>query len=141
MANSRHQEGQPHDHDGSSNDRAARNRETKKSYNGMVEMHMTKFRWSTSSPQHNDAKHHDELILKVLAFVELLHACGKMFFLKFEFLDFFSKPFIIQSQLIINMNALYGNFPLVVVVGVLDPTAHPGLPLEVLFGVGRCYRL
>jgi hypothetical protein len=27
------------------------------------------------------------------------------------------------------------------VVGVLGPTAHPGLPLEVLFGVGRCYRL
>jgi hypothetical protein len=27
------------------------------------------------------------------------------------------------------------------VVGVLGPTAHPGLPLKVLFGVGRCYRL
>jgi hypothetical protein len=26
-------------------------------------------------------------------------------------------------------------------VSVLGPTAHPGLPLEVLFGVGRCYRL
>jgi hypothetical protein len=26
-------------------------------------------------------------------------------------------------------------------VGVLGPTAHPGLPLEVLLGVGRCYRL
>jgi hypothetical protein len=26
-------------------------------------------------------------------------------------------------------------------VGVLGPTAHLGLPLEVLFGVGRCYRL
>jgi hypothetical protein len=26
-------------------------------------------------------------------------------------------------------------------VGVLGPTTHPGLPLEVLFGVGRCYRL
>jgi hypothetical protein len=26
-------------------------------------------------------------------------------------------------------------------VGVLGPTAHPGLPLEVFFGVGRCYRL
>jgi hypothetical protein len=26
-------------------------------------------------------------------------------------------------------------------IGVLGPTAHPGLPLEVLFGVGRCYRL
>jgi len=26
-------------------------------------------------------------------------------------------------------------------VGVLGPTAHPGLPIEVLFGVGRCYRL
>jgi hypothetical protein len=26
-------------------------------------------------------------------------------------------------------------------VGVLGPTAHPGLSLEVLFGVGRCYRL
>jgi hypothetical protein len=26
-------------------------------------------------------------------------------------------------------------------VGVLGPTVHPGLPLEVLFGVGRCYRL
>jgi hypothetical protein len=25
--------------------------------------------------------------------------------------------------------------------GVLGPTAHPGLPLKVLFGVGRCYRL
>jgi hypothetical protein len=28
-----------------------------------------------------------------------------------------------------------------VVVGVLGPTAHPGLPLEVLFRVGQCYRL
>jgi hypothetical protein len=28
-----------------------------------------------------------------------------------------------------------------VCVGVLGATAHPGLPLEVLFGVGRCYRL
>jgi hypothetical protein len=27
------------------------------------------------------------------------------------------------------------------VVGVLGPTAHLGLPLVVLFGVGRCYRL
>jgi hypothetical protein len=26
-------------------------------------------------------------------------------------------------------------------VGILGPTAHPGLPLEVLYGVGRCYRL
>jgi hypothetical protein len=26
-------------------------------------------------------------------------------------------------------------------VGVLGPTAHLGLPLEVLFGVGWCYRL
>jgi hypothetical protein len=26
-------------------------------------------------------------------------------------------------------------------VGVSGPTAHPGLPLKVLFGVGRCYRL
>jgi hypothetical protein len=26
-------------------------------------------------------------------------------------------------------------------VGVLGLTAHLGLPLEVLFGVGRCYRL
>jgi hypothetical protein len=26
-------------------------------------------------------------------------------------------------------------------VGVLGPTAHLGLPLEVLFGVGRCYQL
>jgi hypothetical protein len=26
-------------------------------------------------------------------------------------------------------------------VGVLGPTAHPGLPLRVLLGVGRCYRL
>jgi hypothetical protein len=26
-------------------------------------------------------------------------------------------------------------------VGVLGPTVHLGLPLEVLFGVGRCYRL
>jgi hypothetical protein len=26
-------------------------------------------------------------------------------------------------------------------VGVLGPTVHPGLPLEVLFGVGQCYRL
>jgi hypothetical protein len=26
-------------------------------------------------------------------------------------------------------------------VGVLGLTAHPRLPLEVLFGVGRCYRL
>jgi hypothetical protein len=26
-------------------------------------------------------------------------------------------------------------------VGVLGPTAHPGLPLKVLFGVGQCYRL
>jgi hypothetical protein len=26
-------------------------------------------------------------------------------------------------------------------VGVLGPTVHPGLPLKVLFGVGRFYRL
>jgi hypothetical protein len=26
-------------------------------------------------------------------------------------------------------------------VGVLGPTAHPGLPLKVFLGVGRCYRL
>jgi hypothetical protein len=26
-------------------------------------------------------------------------------------------------------------------VGVLGPTAHPGLPFEVLFGVGWCYRM
>jgi hypothetical protein len=26
-------------------------------------------------------------------------------------------------------------------VGVLGPTSHPGLPPEVLFGVGQCYRL
>jgi hypothetical protein len=26
-------------------------------------------------------------------------------------------------------------------VGVLGPTAHPGLPLKVLLGVGRCRRL
>jgi hypothetical protein len=26
-------------------------------------------------------------------------------------------------------------------VGVLGSTVHPGLPLEVLFGVGLCYRL
>jgi hypothetical protein len=26
-------------------------------------------------------------------------------------------------------------------VGVLDPTAHPGLPLKVFLGVGRCQRL
>jgi hypothetical protein len=28
-----------------------------------------------------------------------------------------------------------------VVVGVLGPTAHPGLPLEVFLEVGRCRRL
>jgi hypothetical protein len=27
------------------------------------------------------------------------------------------------------------------VVGVLGPTAHPGLPLKVFLGVGRCRRL
>jgi hypothetical protein len=26
-------------------------------------------------------------------------------------------------------------------VDVLGPTAHPGLPLKMLLGVGRCYRL
>jgi hypothetical protein len=26
-------------------------------------------------------------------------------------------------------------------VGVLGPTAHPGLPLKVLLGVGRCFQL
>jgi hypothetical protein len=26
-------------------------------------------------------------------------------------------------------------------VGVLDPTAHPGLPLKVFLGVGRCRQL
>jgi hypothetical protein len=29
----------------------------------------------------------------------------------------------------------------VAAVGVLGPTAHPGLPLEVFLGVGRCQRL
>jgi hypothetical protein len=27
------------------------------------------------------------------------------------------------------------------IVGVLDPTVHPGLPLKVFLGVGRCCRL
>jgi hypothetical protein len=27
------------------------------------------------------------------------------------------------------------------IVGVLGPTAHPGLPLKVFLGVGRCRRL
>jgi hypothetical protein len=30
---------------------------------------------------------------------------------------------------------------LVCAVGVLGPTAHPGLPLKVFLGVGRCQRL
>jgi hypothetical protein len=34
-----------------------------------------------------------------------------------------------------------GDKSFVVSVSVLGPTVHPGLPLEVLFGVGRCYRL
>jgi hypothetical protein len=36
----------------------------------------------------------------------------------------------------VRMNAKDG-----VIVGVLGPTVHPGLSLEVLFGVGQCYRL
>jgi hypothetical protein len=31
--------------------------------------------------------------------------------------------------------------PAVPAVGVLGPTAHPGLPLKVFLGVGRCQRL
>jgi hypothetical protein len=52
----------------------------------------------------------EELIFKVLAFIELLHTSSKMFFLKLEFLDFISKPFIIHCQLIINITVFYGNF-------------------------------
>jgi hypothetical protein len=34
-----------------------------------------------------------------------------------------------------------GEPSLLVTVGVLGPTAHPGLPLKVFLGVGRCQRL
>ena len=40
-----------------------------------------------------------------------------------------------------NYDDSYSDFEYLGAVGVLGPTAHPGLPLEVLFGVGRCYRL
>jgi hypothetical protein len=53
---------------------------------------------------------HEELILQILTFVKLLHTSGKMLFLKLEFLDFFSKPFIVQCQLIIKIIAFYDNF-------------------------------
>src|SRR6187455_1349181 len=46
---------------------------------------------------------HEQLILKVLAFVELLHTCGKMFIFIFKFLDLISKPFIVHCQLIVKV--------------------------------------
>jgi hypothetical protein len=52
---------------------------------------------------------HEQLILKVLAFVELLHTCGKMFIFILKFLDLISKPFIVHCQLIVNVIAFYGN--------------------------------
>jgi hypothetical protein len=52
---------------------------------------------------------HEKLILKVLAFVELLHTCGKMFIFILKFLDLISKPFIVHCQLIVKVIALYGN--------------------------------
>jgi hypothetical protein len=40
-------------------------------------------------------------------------------------------------------NLIIRNLPLFLsdTVGVLGPTAHPGLPLKVFLGVGRCQRL
>jgi hypothetical protein len=40
-----------------------------------------------------------------LAFVELLHTCGKMFIFILKFLDLISKPFIVHCQLIVNVIA------------------------------------
>jgi hypothetical protein len=34
-----------------------------------------------------------------------------------------------------------GGLGLIPFVGVLGPTAHPGLPLKVFLGVGRCRQL
>jgi hypothetical protein len=44
---------------------------------------------------------------------------------------YMSKEFIVD----------YPRFKFGVRVGVLGPTAHPGLPLKVFLGVGRCQRL
>jgi hypothetical protein len=52
---------------------------------------------------------HEQFILKVLAFVELLHTCGKMFIFILKFLDLISKSFIVHCQLIVKVIALYGN--------------------------------
>jgi hypothetical protein len=53
---------------------------------------------------------HEQLILKVLSFVELSHTCGKMFIFILKFLDLISKPFVVHYQLIVNVIAFYGNF-------------------------------
>jgi hypothetical protein len=34
-----------------------------------------------------------------------------------------------------------GTYNNMIIVSVLGPTAHPGLPLKVFLGVGRCCRL
>ena len=52
---------------------------------------------------------HEQFILEVLAFVELLHTCGKMFIFTLKFLDLISKPFIIHYQLIVEVIVLNGN--------------------------------
>jgi hypothetical protein len=57
---------------------------------------------------------HEQLILKVLSFVELLHTCSNMFIFILKFLDLISKPSIVHCQLIVNVIALYGNLSLVV---------------------------
>jgi hypothetical protein len=46
----------------------------------------------------------------------------------------------LTSQRTSNLNKEKGKAPMAS-VGVLGPTKHLGLPLKVLLGVGRCYRL
>jgi hypothetical protein len=48
----------------------------------------------------------EQFILEVLAFVELLHTCGKMFIFTLKFLDLISKPFIIHNQIIVEVIVL-----------------------------------
>jgi hypothetical protein len=52
---------------------------------------------------------HEQFILELLALVELLHTCCKMFIFTLKFLDLIFKPFIIHCQLIVEIIVLNGN--------------------------------
>jgi hypothetical protein len=52
---------------------------------------------------------YEQFILEVLALIELLHTCCKIFIFTLKFLDLIFKPFIIHYQLIVEVIILNGN--------------------------------